>query len=426
MSTLSNTVVPETTNVDVPVSVDSFEATNVCTTPAVTDGNAEAQVSIESPTTVNKSPTPAATKMQAAENAKIGLAKAKQFLSDNADKEPGIVKAAERSVKKAKLAYATALKAIERPTLLVEFWTVIASDDTKEVISKETKSIIIATSAYSMSVTKVGIELGKDLIKDVQYEQDNPSYLVNAEIFYNAEEALTDLNGNPIPKGTPNVYVPVDMAGDYWKWDTHHQSNIDAIVREGSPLVIKNVRVKEFQDLQAFAKYRGVNTVLSRGMNGLEKAGNAALATQDEFYKRVFKVSKEMKSKASTITKYYNQGKTLNGATWNGAVVGYTDASFTYDLTVGDRIIETLHAAGFEDKFLKERYMIDVITSLSRHKPDGTETPIGLEGVLETIQSLKKETVALITSISQDKTNEIYSKLQITYLENHGLIKKVA
>jgi len=370
--------------------------------------------------------TASISKEQAVEKAKLALQEARKFLSDNAGKDKGIVDAAERSVKKAKRAYATALTAIELPTLPVEFWTVTESDDTKEVISKEIKSIIIATSVYSMNVTKVNVEFGKNLIVDKKFEQANPLYLVKADMFYQVKEELTDLNGNPVPQDTPNVYVPVDMAGDYWQWATYHQSNIDAMVDDDSPLVIKNVRLREFNDLQDYAKYRGINNVLSRGMSGQEKAGNAALATQDEFYKKIFKVAKEMKSNISTVTKYYNQGKTLNGKVWNDAMVGNKDASFIYDLSIGDRIIDTLHDVGFENKFLKERYMIDAITQLAIHKPNGIETPVGLNEVLITIQSLEKETVAIITSITENKQSEIYSALLTQYLKNKGLIGSAA
>lgn len=366
------------------------------------------------------------SKEQAVENAKLALQEARDFLADNAGRDQNIVKVAEQSVKKAERIYSTALKATELPTIPVEFWTVTESDETKGIINKEAKSIIIAISDYSMSVTKVGVEFGKGLIVDERYEQDNSSYLVKADIFYQAKEQLTDLNGNPVPQGTPDVYVPVDMAGDFWKWATYHQFNIDAMVSNGSPLVIKNVRLKEFKDLQDYAKYRGVNNVLSRGMNGQEKAGNAALATQNEFYTKIFKVAKEMKSNISTITKYYNLGKILNGKVWNDAMVGYMDEKFKYDLSVGDNILETLHSVGFENKFLKERYMIGAITELAAHKPKGMDTPVGLKEVLATIESLEKDTVKFITSITENKQSEIYSALLTQYLNNKGLIDSAA
>ena len=79
-----------------------------------------------------------------------------------------------------------------------------------------------------------------------------------------------------------------DTANGYWQWKTYHEANIDRVVKDESALIVENVRIKEFVSLQEFAKYRGVNNVLSRGFNGMEKAGNAALATQHEFYQKIW------------------------------------------------------------------------------------------------------------------------------------------
>ena len=43
-------------------------------------------------------------------------------------------------------------------------------------------------------------------------------------------------------------------------------------------------------------------------------------------------------------------------------MLGEVETKFEYDLSVGDRIIDTLKVKGFKDKFIKERYMIDAMT----------------------------------------------------------------
>ena len=45
------------------------------------------------------------------------------------------------------------------------------STEEKEVISKRKEDIIIAISDYNMTVTKVNVELGKDLIGDDKFEK---------------------------------------------------------------------------------------------------------------------------------------------------------------------------------------------------------------------------------------------------------------
>lgn len=389
----------------------------------VNANNVEVQVSTDT-LEVTTEDTPTA-KGQAVEEARTALEEKKKFLSDNLDADKNIIESAQTNITKAKRRYIAALQSVELPTTKVEFWEVAAADTESILINKKRADIIIATSTYSMTVTKVAVELGKDLIKDSKFEKTT-LFVTDAKLFYEAEIELKDLNGNIIPKGTPNVYVSVDTAYGFWQWKTYHAANINAIVEDEALTIIEDVRIKEFSTLQDFAQYRGVNNVLSRGFNGLEKAGNAALATQNEFYKRIFEKAKELKANISVVTKYYNLGKTLNLKVWNNAILGNVDPKFKYDLSVGDDIITTLKSVGFEDKFLKERYMIDAITILANHKPQGAEVPLGITEVLTTIKSLDKETVSFIPNIPLDKVNEIYSALHEQYLKNNGLAQKVA
>ena len=365
------------------------------------------------------------SKNEVLENARKILMEKRKYLSDNADADTNIVKAAKTNVAKAEKDYMVALHDVELPTISVEFWQVEESTEEKEVISKRKEDIIIAISDYNMTVTKVNVELGKDLIGDDKFEK-TALFVTAAQTFYEADIELKDLNGNVIPKNTPNVYVPVDTANGYWLWKTYHEANIDRVVKDESALIVENVRIKEFVSLQEFAKYRGINNVLSRGFNGMEKAGNAALATQHEFYQKIFQKAKELKANISVITKYYNQGKTLSLKVWNDAMVGEVEAKFEYDLSVGDRIIDTLKIVGFKDKFIKERYMIDAMTMLAKHKPQSAESAIGINEVIETVKTLDKDTVTFISNISIDKLNEIYSALHSQYLRNHDIIGKAA
>ena len=367
----------------------------------------------------------ALSKNEVLENARKILMGKRQYLSDNADADTNIVKAAKTNVAKAEKDYMVALHDVELPTISVEFWQVEESTEEKEVISKRKEDIIIAVSDYNMTVTKVNVELGKDLIDNDKFEK-TALFVTAAQTFYEADIELKDLNGNVIPKNTPNVYVPVDTANGYWQWKTYHEANIDRMVKDELALIVENVRIKKFASLQEFAKYRGVNNVLSRGFNGMEKAGNAALATQHEFYQKIFQKAKELKANISVITKYYNQGKTLSLKVWNNAMLGEVETKFEYDLSVGDRIIDTLKVKGFKDKFIKERYMIDAMTMLAKHKPQGAESTIGIDEVIETVKALDEATVKFIPNITTDKLNEIYSALYSQYLRKHDIIGKAA
>ena len=112
------------------------------------------------------------SKNEVLENARKILMEKRQYLSDNADADINIVKAAKTNVAKAEKDYMVALHDVELPTISVEFWQVEESTEEKEVISKRKEDIIIAMSDYNMTVTKVNVELGKDLIGDDKFEKN--------------------------------------------------------------------------------------------------------------------------------------------------------------------------------------------------------------------------------------------------------------
>lgn len=368
--------------------------------------------------------TPAEVKLQAVEKARQSLAKAKSVLEANKDAEANIKKSAQVNVGKAETAYLAALKKVELPTTKIEVWNEITNTAEQVIFTKKQKEIIIATSVYNMVVSKVNIECGKDLITDEHFDKV-PLYITEATLFYNADIELKDLNGNIVPKGTPNVYVPIDKANGYWQWSSYHEHNLNAIVKANAELTIENVRIKTFDSLQEFGKYRGVNNVLSRGFNGLEKAGNAALATQHEFYNKVFQKALELKANVSVITKYYNFGKTLSLKVWNNAMQGVCEAQLEeYDLTVGDTIIKTLNDMKISKETIRHRYMIDAITQLANYAPNGTGKMIGLDETLSTIKTLNGDSIKIINGVKSDHVNTIYSEILTQYLKNHGVINE--
>ena len=359
--------------------------------------------------------TTAETKSQAVEEARQKLAKAKSVLEANKDAEANIKKSAEVNIKKAETAYLEALKKVEKPNTQVEFWEVTEETKEKMSITKRKAEIIIATSDYSMAVAKTNIELGKQLITNDKLEK-LPLFVTDAKLFYDADIQLKDLNGNMVEKGTPNVYVPIDTANGHWIWATYHEYNLNAIIKEGTPLTIENVVIKEFTSVQEFAQYRGVNNVLSRGFNGLEKAGNAALATQHEFFKTVFQKAFELKTNVSVVTKYYNLGKTLNLKVWNSATLGVVAEDFPkYDLTIGDKIIATLTNKGFSDKVIKSRYLIDAISKLAKRTIEGQENSIGIDKTIAVRYSLSTEDINAICKLYFNQMEDIYHILLKNY-----------
>ena len=357
------------------------------------------------------------------ENAYNELKKQREILVKNADGEKNIRRSAEVNVSRAEKNYLEALKTVQLPATKVVFWDLTSETDEQVSITKRQDEIIIATSAYSMAVAKTNIELGKELIINEKFEKA-PLYVTDAKLFYDADIELKDLNGYVIAKGAPNVYVPVDSANGYWQWATYHEYNLNAIVKEEQALVIENVQVKQFDSLQDFALYRGVNNVLSRGFNGLEKAGNAALATQQELFQKVFQKAIELNANVSVITKYYNLGKTVNLKVWNSAMIGVIVEKFPeYDLDKGDKILEILQAKKFTSKTIKSRYLIDAITQLANLSLKEKNQKVGIDEVIVILESLTEESVRYINETTSDHVNTIYSELFTQYLKKNGAIE---
>lgn len=338
-------------------------------------------------------------------------------VEDGDDKN--VYKAAIRSLQQAEKEYADAQRGIEFPTSIVEIWDSKESTENQETFSKRKEEIILATSIYSMEPSKASVSFGERLLEDPLWEKAS-LFITSAKPFYEEEVELRDLNNNVIPKGTPNVFVPLYDPKSYWIWQAYHEVNIENKVFDKELDFIPNVRIKEFDSLHEYARYTGVNTVISRGMSGIEKAGISALATQDEFFIKVFEKTKELNANISVVTKYYKEGKTLPMKVWNNATLGQIDADFQYDLTYGDRIIETLQKKEFRPQAIRERYLIDAFTKLRNLKPMGEGKEIGFEDALKTLETLSTTAVEYIQKVEDDKVNEIYSVLLEQYLRNNG------
>lgn len=159
----------------------------------------------------------------------------------------------------------------------------------KALIQGEEQEIILARHKYSMEELKASQMKQLELI-DKSKMLDVIYHLATAEIFYEAGIELKDYDGNEIPTGTPNVYVPVETA------DTFYRFTIDE--------VLENVEVHTFANMQEFAEVTGTTTLFSRGLTSKEKIGVAALATNDEVCNAIYDLALEGKMPASTAQLY--------------------------------------------------------------------------------------------------------------------------
>lgn len=343
------------------------------------------------------------------------LEASKAELAQCQDKPTNVLKAMKINIRKEEQKLEKALREMQLPTMSVVFWKEEESDDKAIMYVKDKQAIIFATTTYNMSVTKVTIEEGKELLNDELLE-NNPLYVVPAQFFYNNNIELKDLNGNIISKGTENVYVPTNNPNTYWIPQAYHNANIEAIIK-GEPLkTIENVQIREFESVQEYGQYEGVNNVLSRGLNGTEKAGIATLATQNEFLKRVFEESQSRKMPISTTTKYFNEGRTIKMQVWNEAMLGNIPTDFKYDLSIGELILNTLDKMKFSDKVKKERYLIDAFSQLCKYN-DLTKGEVGFDNALQALKALSETEVEFINKLTTDKQLTIQNMLHEMYIK---------
>ena len=159
----------------------------------------------------------------------------------------------------------------------------------KAQIQGKVQDIILARHKYSMDGLKASQQKQLELI-DKAKMLDVIFHVSTADIFYEAGIVLKDYDGNEIPAGTPNVFVPVETA------DTYYRFTIDD--------VLENVEVHTFANVQEFAEVTGTTTLFSRGLTSKEKIGVAALATNDEVCNAIFDLALEGNMPASTAQLY--------------------------------------------------------------------------------------------------------------------------
>lgn len=176
----------------------------------------------------------------------------------------------------------------------------------KAKIKGEMHEIILARHKYSMDGLKASQMKQLELI-DKSKMLDVIYHVSTAEIFYSAEITLFDYEGNEIPAGTPNVFVPVETA------DTFYRFAIDDI--------LKTVEIHTFANVQEFAEVTGTTNFFSRGFTSKEKMGVAALATNDEVCNAIYDLAVETNMPASTAQLYLDVQ--VKGVTTTMMTTGY-------------------------------------------------------------------------------------------------------
>lgn len=238
---------------------------------------------------------------------------------------------------------------------------------TKAIINSEEQEIILARHKYSMEELKTSQQKQLELI-DKSKMLEVIFHMSTAEIFYEAGIELKDYDGNEIPAGTPNVYVPVETA------DTFYRFTIDE--------VLKTVEVHTFASVQEFAEATGTTTLFSRGLSSKEKTGVAALATNDDVCNAIYDLAVEKNMPASTAQLYLDVQ--VKGVTISMMTTGYKPKDMC---SLGRNYAEAIElhekvSAIFGANEAKKRYAIRAINYLQKSEGVSLEQ---IHTALETI-----------------------------------------
>ncbi len=157
------------------------------------------------------------------------------------------------------------------------------------IINGSKLEIILGFSPYNMERPKDKADLLSAInqanLLSVKFHLSTP------RAFWDEGIELVDIEGNPIPKNTPNVFVPCDTADTYWRY--------------GVEETLQNVEIHDFATLQEYGKAIGNTTLYSRKLNNVESLGIAAIASKDETYNAIYHFAKHYSIPMNTAMNYF-------------------------------------------------------------------------------------------------------------------------
>ena len=206
-------------------------------------------------------------------------------------------------------------------------------------VKTERKEMIIAKIANLTSLPKKD-KLAQEVLTEEFLEKDDPKHFCKAKLFYSEGIELIDLNGNPIPKDTPDVLVMVGSIKEQRIIKAIHAQNLTSIAKGDEQEIITNVVIKEFTSVKECARYMGVNNLLDRTMKASEKVTLAS--KQNEVIEEITKISENEEVSTNTVIKTCSGGYTITTGQWNDLVRGKQIELPEIDLETGKKIISRM------------------------------------------------------------------------------------
>ena len=206
-------------------------------------------------------------------------------------------------------------------------------------VKTERKEMIIAKIANLTSLPEKD-KLAREVLNDELLEKNDPKHFCKAELFYSEGIKLIDLNGNPIPKDTPDVLVMIGSIKEQRITKAIHAQNLSSIAKGDEQETITNVVIKEFTSVKECARYMGVNNLLDRTMKASEKITLAS--KQNEVIEEIAKISENEEVSTNTVIKTCSGGYTITTGQWNDLVRGKQIELPEIDLETGKKIISRM------------------------------------------------------------------------------------
>ena len=293
------------------------------------------------------------------------------------------------------------------PTLPLQIHEMTEDEDTL-LIQKTKKEIIIAFPVNGLKTNSAEILSACSLLESEYFEPDELKIITPAGIFFDAGIELKDLNGNTIPEGTENVYC---LAGDtklHALVKAAYTLNIRAQTGEGETVILRNIQIREFDNIREYGRYISMNNSLARRLRLQEKTEIAEMAEPGEFIRAVNKAIREYHLPGSIAMRIFNNNQAITPKNMRHIMQGSFESSGQY-IKQGEEFINMIKEKFGEDCY--KQYPFKAVLKLSESLSFESLVPVGLEKAMVLLQSLTPDDIAEIQRQTTTKAEILFSIL---------------
>lgn len=173
-----------------------------------------------------------------------------------------------------------------------------------QVNVKHEKVILAIPEGWYNTGGNEKLELDKNII-----ELDSRKWFCDSKIFEDSDKTLLDLNGNPIPKDTPNVKVLLCSIKEFKITRAIYRMNIEKLASGDEELTeILNLQEKKFSSIEECARFVGVNNSLDRSIKMKEKIEIAKNSHGKKEITEIEDRSKKLGVAINLLLSFYHSG----------------------------------------------------------------------------------------------------------------------